>query len=76
MKNLFANFTTKTAIFEKIYIIFLRSMGTLVDPFPTQNKHTFQKTFATLATRAVFVCPISLLFALKTVNFAQKTAIF
>ena len=36
----------------------------------------FQKKFATLAARAVFVCPMSLLFAHKTVNFVPKTGIF
>ncbi len=31
----------------------------------TQNKNPIQKKFATLAARAIFVCPISLLFAPK-----------
>ena len=42
----------------------------------TQNKNPIQKKFATLAARAVFVGPISLLFALKTANFAPKSGNF
>jgi hypothetical protein len=37
----------------------------------TQNKNPFQKKFASLAARAVFVCPISVLFAQKTAFLCQ-----
>ena len=69
---------------DKIYIIFpakhensKRQFYTfLIDPLKTQNKNPFQKKFATLAARAVFVCAISLLFALKQPFFDKSYIIF
>jgi hypothetical protein len=40
------------------------------------NQKTISEIFATLAARAVFVCPILLLFASKTVSFVQKWPFF
>ena len=42
----------------------------------TQNKNPFQKKFATLAARAIFVCPISLLFAPKIAFLWQNLYYF
>jgi hypothetical protein len=38
----------------------------VIEPLMTQNKNQFQKKIASLAARAVIVCPISLFFAPKT----------
>jgi hypothetical protein len=46
----------------------------LFDPFKTQNKNTFCNKFAILGPSAVFVCPISILFAPKTA-FSEKICI-
>ncbi len=42
----------------------------------TQNKNPIQKKFATLAARAIFVCPISLLFAPKIAFLWQNLYYF